>query len=78
MTASHSSVDNMNKATQHASAYSRHIGRVGALAAALGIGLLVATSPGVASADTTSPDSSSSSGGTTGADSTTDTGSCRL
>ena len=59
MTATHESITTIGSTT-HVSAYSRHIGRVGALAAALGIGLMVATSPGVASADshptTTSPE----------------------
>lgn len=44
--------------------YARHVGRVGALAVALGVGLAVASSPGVAFADPgdSSSDGSSSSG----------------
>ena len=62
MTATHESITTIGSATR-VSAYSRHIGRVGALAAALGIGLMVATSPGVASADSTST-ATSPEGGT--------------
>ena len=41
----------MSTPTSHVSTYGHYIGRVGALAAALGIGVMVVTSPGVASAD---------------------------
>ena len=44
MTATQESIMTIGSTTR-ASVYSRHIGRVGALAAALGIGLMVATSP---------------------------------
>jgi hypothetical protein len=62
----------MSTHTSPASTYSRHVGRIGALAAALGIGLFVATSPGVASAETTGTDSGdgSSNTGTTSAGTT--------
>ena len=56
MTVNRSPVNLSNSTTSYVSTYSRHIGRVGALAAALGIGLMVATSPGVASADSASVD----------------------
>lgn len=43
--------------------YARYIGRVGALAVSLGVGMAVATSPGVAYAETESdPDSPAASG----------------
>ena len=71
MTTNRSLLDRNDPTRSHIVTYGRHIGRVGALAAALGIGLMVATSPGVASADSTSPDSTSPSGGTSGADSNT-------
>jgi hypothetical protein len=35
------------------STYGRYVGRVGAMAAALGIGVMIVTFPGVASADST-------------------------
>lgn len=41
--------------------YGRYVGRVGALAAALGIGMIAVTSPGVAAADSTTSTSSSTS-----------------
>lgn len=47
--------------TLQSTALGRHVGRVGALAAALGIGVMVATSPAVASADTTDTSSEPSS-----------------
>ena len=50
----------MSTPTSHVSTYSRHVGRVGALAAALGIGAMVITSPGLAAADTTGTSSESS------------------
>ena len=50
--------------------HARYIGRVGGLAVALGVGLAVATTPGVAWADDTG---SASSGGTTGTAGTTRT-----
>ena len=62
MTATQESITTIGSTTR-VSAYSRHIGRVGALAAALGIGLMVATSPGIASADSTST-APSTEGGT--------------
>ena len=62
MTATQESIMTIGSTTR-ASVYSRHIGRVGALAAALGIGLMVATSPGIASADSTST-ATSPEGGT--------------
>ena len=71
MTTNRSLLDRNDPTRSHIVTYGRHIGRVGALAAALGIGLMVATSPGVASADSTNPDSTSPSGGTSGADSNT-------
>ena len=40
--------------------YAMHIGRVGALAVALGIGIAVASTPGTAWADDVSTDSSDS------------------
>ncbi len=56
--------------------YARYIGRVGALAAALGIGVMVATSPGIANADSagasassSASDSSSESGASAGSSS---------
>jgi hypothetical protein len=58
----------MSTPTSHVSTYSRYIGRVGALAAALGIGMAVVTSPGLASADTTdssSPSTEDANAGTT-------------
>lgn len=76
----------MSTPSLRTSTYGRYVGRVGALAAALGIGVVVATSPGVASADTTGSSSGSESGssassdtsskpssGSTGADSTSKT-----
>jgi VCBS repeat-containing protein len=62
----------MGISTSHVNTYSRYIGRVGALAATLGIGVMVATSPGLASADTstsssTSTDASQASASTAGA-----------
>ena len=42
-----------SKADTHVNGYGRHIGRVGALAVALGIGVAVASTPGVAWADDT-------------------------
>jgi hypothetical protein len=63
MTDTHLSVDNPGRALTRAGAYGRYVGRVGALAAALGIGLMVATSPGIASADSTST-ATSNEGGT--------------
>lgn len=51
----------MSTQTSYASTYGRYIGRVGALAAALGIGVVVATSPGLAAADATGASSESSS-----------------
>lgn len=50
--------------------YARHIGRVGGLAVALGVGLAVATTPGVASAEPGAGSASSSD--TTGSKSTSD------
>jgi hypothetical protein len=58
----------MSTPTSHVSTYSRYVGRVGALAAALGIGVMVVTSPGVAAADAT--DTSSESSSTSSANST--------
>src|SRR3954466_12808248 len=62
----------MSTHTSTASTYGRHVGRIGALAAALGIGLFVATPPGIASAETTGTDSGdgSSNTGTTSAGTT--------
>jgi hypothetical protein len=60
-----------NPTVSHVSAYSRHIGRVGALAVALGIGVMVANTPGVAAADTTNP-GAAPPGGTSGTDSNTE------
>lgn len=60
-----------NSSTSH---YSRYIGRVGALATALGIGVLVVTSPGVALADDTGTSSESSTNSTDATDSTPSTG----
>ena len=59
----------MNTPTSHVSIYGRYIGRVGALAAALGIGMMVVTAPGVATADSSSStgDTASSSADATGA-----------
>ena len=61
----------MNTSTSHVSIYGRYIGRVGALAAALGIGVMVVTAPGVAIADSSSSagDASSSSSDAAGASS---------
>src|SRR6476646_218388 len=63
----------MGTSNSHISSYSRYIGRVGALAAALGIGVMVFAPPGVATADTsgsTAADAASvgadSAGGATG------------
>jgi hypothetical protein len=53
----------MSTSISHVSTYSRYIGRVGALAAALGIGVMVVASPGLAAADTTGTSSESSSTG---------------
>src|SRR3954470_24793656 len=47
--------------------YARNVGRVGALAVALGIGAAVATTPGVAWADDTASTSSGGTAGTVGA-----------
>lgn len=58
----------MSTPTLHTSTYGRYVGRVGALAAALGIGVVVATSPGVASADTTGSSSGSESGSSASSD----------
>ena len=64
----------MNTPTSHVSIYGRYIGRVGALAAALGIGVMVVTAPGVATADPSSStgDTSSSSSDAAGASSCSD------
>ena len=55
--------------------YARHIGRVGALAVTLGVGVAIATTPGIASADplgsATSTGDSSSTGGAGGRSSST-------
>ncbi len=51
----------MSTPTSHVSTYSRYIGRVGALAAALGIGVMVISLPGLAVADTTATSSDPSS-----------------
>ena len=61
----------MNTPTSHVSIYGRYIGRVGALAAALGIGVMVVTAPGVATADPSSStgDTSTSSSDAAGASS---------
>lgn len=58
----------MNTPTSHVSIYGRYVGRVGALAAALGIGVIVATAPGIATADPSGStgDTSSSSSDTAG------------
>ncbi len=65
----------MSTQTSYVSTYGRYIGRVGAMAAALGIGVLVATTPGVANADSTSTSGASAGGGTdsNGGSSTTST-----
>jgi hypothetical protein len=64
----------MTTQTSHVSTYGRYVGRVGALAATLGIGVFVITTPGVASADSsssssTSRDTSANSSASTGASS---------
>jgi len=51
--------------------YAMHIGRVGALAVALGIGIAVANTPGTAWAEGASPDSSDSAGDVGASDSPT-------
>ncbi len=43
--------------------HARYVGRVGALAAALGIGVMIAASPGIANADSAGASASSSAGG---------------
>jgi hypothetical protein len=65
----------MNTQTSQVSRHARYIGRVGALAAALGIGLMVGTTPGVASADSTAAGATSPGGATdTNGGSSTGTG----
>lgn len=54
----------MSTPTLHTSSYGRYVGRVGALAAALGIGMVVATSPGAATAETTGSSSGASESST--------------
>jgi hypothetical protein len=71
MTATHPSLNNTSCAISRASTYGRYVGRVGALAAALGIGLMVATSPGIASADSTSTATSTEGGADTTTESNT-------
>ena len=60
-----------SKADTHVNRYGCHIGRVGALAVALGVGVAVASTPGVAWADDIG---SASSEGTTGTAGATGTG----
>ena len=62
-----------SKADTHVNRYGRHIGRVGALAVALGIGVAVASTPGVAWADDTGSASSGDTTGTAGATGTSGT-----
>ena len=71
MTGKHSYTLESSKPAAHISTYGRYIGRVGALAAALGIGVMVVTAPGVATADPSSStgDTSSSSSDAAGASS---------
>lgn len=64
----------MNAATRESmlSGYARHVGRVGALAVALGVGMAVATSPGLAGA---TPGTDNSGDGATSASDATNTAS---
>src|SRR6201999_1373410 len=50
-----------DRAKGTAMGYARHIGRVGALAVTLGVGAAMASTPGIAYADTTSDSASTSS-----------------
>ena len=63
----------MTTQTSHVSStYGRYIGRVGALATALGIGVMVVTSPGLASADPSDSSSTSTDASPAGAGSSTE------
>ena len=53
--------------------YAKYIGRVGGLAVALGVGMAVATTPGIAWADDTASASSADAAGTAGATNTSAT-----
>jgi hypothetical protein len=55
----------MSTQKSQVNAYGRYVGRVGALAAALGIGVIGVTSPGIANADSTGSSSSSSNDSST-------------
>ncbi len=59
MTGTHSHALALSKPFTQSSTCSRYVGRVGALAAALGIGVMVATSAGMATADSTATGASS-------------------
>lgn len=63
-------VGSTTQSTSQTGTYSRYVGRVGALAAALGIGAMIIASPGLASADATGTGSESSSSASTSSEST--------